>query len=54
MADAEKKMSLRLPVDIHAALSQMADEQDRSLHNMIIVILRQAINQWQKSKQQSS
>lgn len=52
MADTEKKFTLRLPEDMHAALNQMADEQDRSLHNMIIVILREAINQWKQSKEQ--
>jgi hypothetical protein len=43
MADGEKKFTLRLPEDMHAALNQMADEDMRSLHSMVIVILREAI-----------
>ncbi len=43
MADGEKKFTLRLPEDMHAALVQMADEDMRSLHSMVIVILREAI-----------
>ena len=54
MPDPEKKFTLRLPLDMHAALNQMADEQERSLHNMVIVILREAVNQWQNLKQETS
>ncbi|HSH80927.1 MAG TPA: Arc family DNA-binding protein [Herpetosiphonaceae bacterium] len=44
---AEKKFTLRLPEDMHAALNQMADEEIRSLHSMVIVILREAIERRQ-------
>ncbi len=44
MAETEKKFTLRLPEDMHAALSKMADEDMRSLHSMVIVILREAID----------
>ncbi len=43
MADTEKKFTLRLPEDLHAALSQMAEEDQRSLHGMVVVILRDAV-----------
>ncbi len=42
MADTDKKFTLRLPEDLHAALSQMAEEDARSLHSMVVVILRDA------------
>ncbi len=51
MADAEKKFTLRLPEDMHAALSKMAEEDMRSLHGMVIVILREAIEA-HRAKQQ--
>jgi predicted HicB family RNase H-like nuclease len=50
MPDALKIFNLRLPQDMHADLTAMAVEQDRSLHNMVIVILRSAIEQWKKDK----
>jgi predicted HicB family RNase H-like nuclease len=50
MAETEKKFTLRLPEDMHASVSQMADEDDRSLHSMVLRILREAIEQWQKDK----
>ncbi len=52
MPDAEKKFTLRLPEEMHTALSQMADEDMRSLHGMVIVILREAIERRQKEKEQ--
>lgn len=50
MAETEKKFTLRLPEDMHASVSQMAEEDDRSLHSMVLRILREAIEQWQKDK----
>ncbi len=47
MADAEKKFTLRLPEDLHAVLSRMAEEDDRSLHSMVVRILREAAERWQ-------
>ena len=42
MAEAEKKFTLRLPEDLHAALVRMAEADDRSLHSMVVRILREA------------
>lgn len=54
MAETEKKFTLRLPEDMHAALSKMADEDMRSLHSMVIFILRQAIEAHRTQQQQAS
>jgi len=54
MADTEKKFTLRLPEDMHAAISKMAEEDLRSLHSMVIVILRQAIEARQVQQQSPS
>jgi hypothetical protein len=51
MAEGDKKFTLRLPEDMHAALSQMAEEDTRSLHSKVVVILREAIDHWRKEKQ---
>jgi predicted HicB family RNase H-like nuclease len=51
MAEIEKRFSLRLPEDLHADLNQMAEEQSRSLHNLIIVVLRDAVARWKKERQ---
>jgi hypothetical protein len=34
-----KRLSLRLPDDLHAALKEVAEEERRSLHSQIIYIL---------------
>jgi predicted transcriptional regulator len=38
-----KKMTLRLPDDLHEELSVIADHRERSLHGQIIFLLRQAL-----------
>jgi hypothetical protein len=50
MADSEKKFTLRLPEDLHAALSEMAEDDARSLHSMVLVILRDAVNRRPKDE----
>lgn len=50
MADLDKKFTLRLPEDLHTALSEMAKEDDRSLHGMVVKLLRQAVAEWRASK----
>jgi hypothetical protein len=50
MAEAEKKFTLRLPIDMHTSLNAMAEEELRSLHSMVIVILREAISQWEQQR----
>ncbi len=54
MAETEKRFSLRIPEDLHADLSKMADEESRSLHNLIIVTLREAVARWRKEQEQRS
>jgi predicted HicB family RNase H-like nuclease len=51
MAEIEKRFSLRIPEDLHADLAKMADDQSRSLHNLIIVILREAVARWKKERE---
>lgn len=38
---------------MHTALNHMADEEMRSLHGMVIVILREAVEQWKNEKEGS-
>jgi predicted HicB family RNase H-like nuclease len=35
-----KTLNVRLPDDIHAALVTMAEQDDRSLNNMIVALIR--------------
>lgn len=35
----DKKMTLRLPPELHEKLSELALDQNRSLHNLIITAL---------------
>ncbi|MCY9783654.1 Arc family DNA-binding protein [Nocardiopsis sp. EMB25] len=37
-----KQVSLRLPDELHTALKDLAEQEDRSLHSQILRILRQA------------
>lgn len=46
MAEALVKLMLRLPPDLHASLVEWAREEDRSLNNLIIRVLRRAISEW--------
>ena len=41
--DKEKRLTLRLPEDIHEEVSKLAEEDYRSLHAEIIVLLKEAI-----------
>lgn len=50
MAEAEKKFTLRLPAELHTQLSRMAEEDDRSLHSMVVRLLREAAEEWQKRR----
>lgn len=36
-----KHVNLRLPDEIHAALIQMAEAEDRSLNNMLVVLIKE-------------
>jgi hypothetical protein len=39
----EKRITLRLPTDVHASVAQLADQDVRSLNAEILVLLREAI-----------
>lgn len=45
MAKPVVQYLLRLPPELHEALRQAAEEEDRSLHSLIVHILRQWVNQ---------
>jgi len=36
-----KHMNLRLPDEVHDALTRMAEGEDRSLNNMVIVLIKE-------------
>ena len=38
-------MTLRLPADLHEALKRLAEQDDRSLHSLIVHALRQLVNE---------
>ena len=44
------KFTLRLPDDLYADLKELAEEETRSLHNMVIHILRTYINQLKEAE----
>lgn len=47
----EKAMfNLRIDTDMRTDLKAMADEQGRSTHNMVIYILRLAIEKWKQER----
>jgi predicted HicB family RNase H-like nuclease len=46
MAEAVAKLMLRLPPDLHAQLTEWAREEDRSLNNLIVRLLRRAVSEW--------
>lgn len=50
MPELLKVFNVRLPEDMHADLKAMSAEQKRSVHNMVIVILQSAIDQWKKER----
>ena len=39
--ETEKKMTLRLPIEVYDAIKAEAEKQDRSIHNMILVALKE-------------
>ena len=45
---AEKVVSffVRLPPDLHAGLVAWAKEEDRSLNNLVVRLLRRALEEW--------
>lgn len=47
MPDKEtvERMTLRLPLDLSAALKKWAERDERSLHGQVIFLLRQAVKE---------
>ena len=43
MAEAVVRFFVRLPDDLHAQLKTWAEEEDRSLNNLIVRLLRRAV-----------
>ncbi len=41
--DTEKRVSLRMPEELHAAVLQLAQADTRSMHAEILVLLREAV-----------
>ena len=46
-----KQLTLRLPNELHQALKELADKEQRSLHAQIIYILEKYLEQLKKEKQ---
>ncbi len=51
MPDTDKRFSLRLPEELHAQLVELAEEDMRSIHAEIIMLLKEAIAARQKQKE---
>ena len=50
----EKRMTVRLPVDLHAAIAEQAAVDLRSVHNEIIALLNEALAARKKKANQGS
>lgn len=46
MADRIVRLILRLPEDLHGPLTAWAREEERSLNNLIVRLLRRAVSEW--------
>lgn len=40
------KILLRLPVELHRELKEWAEEEDRTVTNLIVHLLRRALREW--------
>lgn len=48
---ADKQVfNIRIDTELHADLKAMAAEQGRTLHNLVIYILRTAVEQWKRTR----
>ena len=45
-----KTLSIRLPDELHKALTELAEKERRSLNNLIVVILEQAVRLAEEEK----
>lgn len=46
MAEKFVGLMLRLPPDLHSVLSEWAREEERSLNNLLVRLLRRAVTEW--------
>jgi hypothetical protein len=46
MAEKVIRLILRLPPDLHDPLTAWAKEEERSLNNLIVRLLRRAVTEW--------
>ena len=46
MAEALVRLFVRLPADVHGPLVAWAREEERSLNNLIVRLLRRALTEW--------
>ena len=51
MLDDIKKLALRLPVDLHEKISQLAKADRRSLHAELLTLLQEAIEEREQAKE---
>lgn len=54
VADKKLVINIRVDPEVKSDLEKMADEHDRTTHNMIIVILKAAIEQWKREQAAST
>jgi hypothetical protein len=47
--ETEKKLTIRIPSDLHAELVKLAKEDARSLNSEVLVLLREALQARKKS-----
>jgi len=48
----DTQFTLRIPPDLHAELSKLAQEEQRSLNSLLIALLRDAIDTWHNDTRQ--
>lgn len=51
MREERMVMSLRMPPEVHEAMTEAAEEEDRSLNAQIVYVLRRWIAEHQRSKE---
>lgn len=49
MAEQVVRFILRLSPDLHAALTEWAREEERSLNGQIAYLLRRAVTEWRRA-----
>jgi len=51
MTDEERRVTLRLPEDVHAEIAEIAKAEDRSLNAQIVHFLRRQVAEWRARRQ---